>query len=108
MSSVAALTDATFDEQVMKSALPVMVDFSATWCGPCKALAPIVDQLAADYAGKVSIFKMDIDDNQETPSKFGVMSVPTLLFFKGGKLVDQAVGLQQKPKLAGRLDALLK
>jgi len=80
------VTDATFEENVLKSAQPVMVDFWATWCGPCKALAPVVDEVANAYSGKVKIYKMDVDRNNSTPMRYGVRGIPTLLIFKDGKV----------------------
>lgn len=102
------LTDATFDAEVMKSDKPVVVDFGAAWCGPCKRLAPIVEELAKEYDGKVKIAKFDIDSSPQTPAKFRVMSVPTVLFFKGGKQVDVVNGLTSKDALKKKIDPLLK
>ena len=107
MSSVSVLTSANFEAEVLKSAQPVLVDFYATWCGPCKQLAPIVDQLAGEYAGKVKIGKLDVDDNQDIAGRYGVMAVPTLLLFKGGQVRDQVTGLMPKAKLAQKLDTAL-
>jgi thioredoxin 1 len=101
------ITDATFDSEVTKSETPVVVDFGATWCGPCQRLAPIVEELAKEYAGKVKIAKMDIDGSPKTPAKFGIMSVPTVMFFKGGKAVDKVVGLCAKDSLKKKIDPLL-
>ncbi len=101
------ITDKNFDSEVLKATTPVVVDFSATWCGPCKRLAPIVEDLAKEYDGKVKIAKLDIDGSPESAQKFRVMSVPTVLFFKGGKQVDMVVGLQPKDALKKKIDALL-
>jgi thioredoxin 1 len=101
------IKDSTFEAEVIKSDKPVVVDFSATWCGPCKRLAPIVEELAKEYEGKVKIAKMDIDDSPQTPAKFRVMSVPTVVFFKGGKQVDVMIGLAGKDALKKKIDALL-
>lgn len=90
-------TDANFDEQVLKSKLPVMVDFWATWCGPCQMAGPIVDQLADDYKGKTTIGKLDVDENQQTAMKYGVMSIPTVILFKDGKEVGRKVGFAGRP-----------
>jgi thioredoxin 1 len=89
---VVEVTDANFDEEVLKSEQPVMVDFWAVWCGPCKAIAPIVDGVAATYAGKLKVAKVNVDQNGATPSRYGIRGIPALLFFKGGKVADQIVG----------------
>ncbi len=89
---VLEVNDANFDEEVLKSEQPVLVDFWAVWCGPCKAIAPIVDGVAAAYAGKLKVAKVNVDQNGATPSRSGIRGIPTLLFFKGGKIADQVVG----------------
>ena len=98
MASTAILevTDANFDEEVLKSEQPVLIDFWAVWCGPCKALAPIVDEVAASYAGKVKVAKMNVDQNQGTPGRYGIRGIPTLLIFKGGQVKEQIVGYVPK------------
>lgn len=101
--NVIAFTDANFDQEVIQSELPVLVDFWATWCAPCKAIAPLVDTVADEYAGKVKVGKVNVDENQATPGKFGVRGIPTLILFKGGVVVDQIVGAVPK----SQLDALL-
>jgi thioredoxin 1 len=98
-SDVVTLEDGTFDSEVLKSEIPVLVDFWATWCGPCKAIAPVVEQIAVDFKGKVKVGKMDIDKHQVVAQKFNVRSIPTLLVFKGGKLVDHMVGARGKAEL---------
>jgi thioredoxin 1 len=91
-SDVVTLKDSTFDQEVLKSDTPVLVDFWAVWCGPCKAIAPIVDDLAARYKGKLKVGKMDVDDQQAVAQQYGIRSIPTLLVFKGGRVVDTIVG----------------
>jgi thioredoxin 1 len=101
------LTNDNFETEVVKSDIPVLVDFWAPWCGPCKALAPIMEQLAAEYAGKLKIGKLDIDENNELAIKFGVRSIPTMLFFKGGQPVDKMVGAVPKAQIIQRLGQIL-
>lgn len=101
------LTNDNFEAEVAKSDIPVLVDFWAPWCGPCKALAPIMEQLAAEYAGKLKIGKLDIDENNELAIKFGVRSIPTMLFFKGGQPVDKMVGAVPKAQIIQRLGQIL-
>jgi thioredoxin 1 len=100
---VMAFTDANFDQEVLQSDIPVLVDFWATWCAPCKAIAPLVDTVADEYAGKIKVGKVNVDENQATPGKFGVRGIPTLILFKGGVVIDQIVGAVPK----SQLDALL-
>ena len=92
-------TDATFDADVVKNDLPVLVDFWATWCGPCRAIAPVLEQMAGDYAGRLSICKVDVDHNQAIAGQFGVRNIPTLLLFKGGEVVGQRVGALNRKAL---------
>ena len=101
------LTDANFQEEVLNSDVPVLVDFWATWCGPCRIIAPVIVELADEYAGKAKIAKMDVDHNPQVPMGFGVRSIPTLLFFKDGQVVDQLVGAAPKKALKNRLDNLV-
>ena len=90
------ITDANFEQEVIKSEIPVLIDFWAVWCGPCKAIAPIMTELAAEYEGRLKVGKLDIDNNQEVSVKYGIRSIPTLLLFKDGKIVDQIVGAVPK------------
>jgi thioredoxin 1 len=89
---VLEVSDATFDQEVLKSEQPVLVDFWAVWCGPCRAIAPAVDALAAKYAGQLKVAKVNVDQNGATPSRYGIRGIPALLLFKGGKVADQIVG----------------
>jgi thioredoxin 1 len=98
-NDIVVLQDATFEKEVLKSDVPVLVDFWAVWCGPCKAIAPTVDELAKQYKGKVKVAKMDVDEHQQVPQQYGIRSIPTLLVFKGGRVVDTIVGAVPKAKL---------
>jgi thioredoxin 1 len=98
-SDVMNLEDGTFDQEVLKSDVPVLVDFWAVWCGPCRAIAPAVDELAREYKGKLKVAKLDIDEHQAVPQKYGIRSIPTLLVFKGGRVVDTIIGAVPKAKL---------
>ena len=100
---VVEVSDANFDQEVLQSEQPVMVDFWAVWCGPCKQLAPTVDALADQYKGKLKVAKMDIDHHQIVPQQYGVRSIPTLLIFKGGKVVGQLVGAMPRSKLEAEI-----
>ncbi len=99
-----AITTAEFDSQVLQSDQPVLIDFWATWCGPCRLIAPAVEELANDYAGKAKVFKVDVDQEGELAMKYGIMSIPAILVFKGGQVVDQHVGNAPKAHLAALLD----
>jgi thioredoxin 1 len=101
---VQTFTDGNFDETVIKSTAPVLVDFWAEWCGPCKRLGPTVEALAADYAGRVTVGKLNVDENQNTAFKFQIRGIPALLLFKGGQVVDTVIGLAQKDDLKKVLD----
>ena len=104
---VLQVNDATFDQEVIQSELPVLVDFWAVWCGPCKALAPSIDAVAAKYAGKVKIAKVNVDENGAAPSRFGIRGIPALLFFKGGKVADQVVGFVAQDVIEEKIAKLL-
>ena len=101
------VSDATFDQEVLQSTQPVLVDFWAVWCGPCKAIAPIVDSVATAYAGKVKVAKVNVDENGAIPSRYGIRGIPTLLFFKGGKVADQVVGYVSQEVIQEKIDRLL-
>ena len=102
--NIVTLTESNFPEEVLKSAIPVLVNFWAEWCGPCKAVAPILDELASEYNGKIKIGKVDIDQCQNLAAEYGVRAIPTLLVFKGGQAADQIVGLRSKRDFKLKLD----
>ena len=101
------VSDSSFEQDVLKSNLPVLLDFWAEWCGPCKMIAPILDQIAAEYAGKVIVAKMNVDENPKTPMKFSVRGIPTLILFKNGQLEGQKIGAVRKADVAAFLDSNL-
>src|SRR3984885_9415180 len=103
-NGILEVNDANFDQDVLKSDQPVLVDFWATWCGPCRAIAPIVEELAKDYHGKIKVGKMDVDSNSATPMRYKVTGIPTLLVFKGGQVVEQIVGYKPKEAIAQALN----
>ena len=103
-NTILEVTDSNFDQDVLKSDKPVLIDFWAAWCGPCRALAPIVDELATAYEGKVKVAKMDVDRNSATPMRYGVRGIPTLLVFKGGEVKEQIVGYVPKEQIQKALD----
>ena len=108
MANTVEITDATFQDEVVNSQVPVVIDFWAEWCGPCKMIAPIVEELAGEYEGKVKFAKMDVDSNPQTPMQFGIRGIPTLLIFNGGENpVDQVVGAVPKSMLKKRVDEAL-
>ena len=106
MSAYVTGTDDNFESEVINSDQPVLVDFWATWCGPCRTIAPTIEEIASDYDGKAKVVKLDVDNNPQTAMKYGIRSIPSLLFFKDGKPVDQMVGVVPKKVLAEKLDAL--
>ncbi len=101
------ITDANFEEMVMKSDKPVLVDFWAEWCGPCRMVGPVVEEISKDYEGKAIVGKVDVDSNPQISAKFGIRNIPTILFIKNGQVVDKQVGAVPKSVLAGKLDAQL-
>ena len=107
MSQDLHLSGEDFESKVLKSDVPVLVDFWAAWCRPCLAIGPVVEEVANEYAGKAKVFKVDVDANSEIASEYGVMSIPALLLFKEGKLVDQLIGAHPKPQITGLLDRAL-
>src|SRR5437667_8960824 len=102
--SIVILTDINFPQEVLKSSVPVLVDFWAEWCGPCKMVAPILDELASEYEGRVKIGKINIDDHQALATEYGIRAIPTLLVFKNGEVAEQIVGLRSKRDLKAKLD----
>jgi thioredoxin 1 len=103
MANALAVTDESFEQEVLKSDVPVLVDFWAAWCGPCRMIAPTVDQLAVEYAGKLKVVKVDVDQNPDISGRFGVLSIPTLMVFKGGQMVERILGAVPKQALLSKL-----
>ena len=104
MGNYIEVTDVTFEEEVLKSELPVLVDFWAVWCAPCRMIAPMVEELATEREGSLKVVKMDVDNNPDTAMKFGIRSIPTLLIFKNGQIVDQVVGAVPKAMLESKIE----
>ncbi len=107
MSKPIVITDSAFEEEVVKSDKLVVVDFWAVWCGPCKMIAPILEEIATEYDGKLKVAKVDVDSNAKIAAQYGIMSIPTLLFFKDGKVIDQVIGAIPKAQLVNRLAKVL-
>ena len=107
MGAVPAVTDASFDQDVLKSSKPVLVDYWAEWCGPCKMIAPILDEVAGAYEGKLQVAKMNVDDNRDVPAKFGIRGIPTLMLFKDGQVQATKVGALSKAQLMAFIDEQL-
>lgn len=101
------VNDSNFEDTVLKSETPVLVDFWAEWCGPCRMVAPVVEELSSEYEGRVKMTKLNVDDSSETTAKFGIRNIPTILFFKNGEIVDKQVGAVQKSALISKIEALL-
>jgi thioredoxin 1 len=107
MSDLLNVTDENFDAEITNSDVPAIVDFWAAWCGPCKMVGPIVEELAKEYEGKIKVAKMDVDSNRATPGRFGIRNIPTLIFFKGGEVAHTIVGAQPKNHIEDQLKKLL-
>ncbi len=107
MTDIVDVTDENFDNEIVKSDLPALVDFWAEWCGPCKMIGPVVEELAEQYAGKIKFAKMDVDKNRQTPMKFGIRNIPTLIFFKGGEVFNTIIGAQTKANLEAELKKMI-
>jgi thioredoxin 1 len=107
MANVHEVSDGTFDSEVLSSDTPVLIDFWAPWCAPCRAIAPIVEELAGEYAGKLKVLKMNVDDNPQTPSRYGVRGIPNLILFQGGEVKEQIVGAVAKKRLVDAIAPLV-
>ena len=107
MASVQSVGDDSFEREVLQSSTPVLIDFWAPWCAPCRAIAPVVEELAAEYAGKIKVLKMNVDDNPRTPSKYGVRGIPNLILFQGGQVKEQIVGAVPKSQLVKAISSVV-
>lgn len=108
MSDMIEFTDGNFETEVVKSDKPCLVDFWAEWCGPCRMVGPVVEEIAKEYAGKLKVGKLNVDDNNKTAVQYGIMSIPSLLFFNGGKVVDQVIGAVPKKQLVQKIEKIVK
>jgi thioredoxin 1 len=102
--NVNEITDSTFEQEVLQASVPVLVDFWAPWCGPCRAIAPVIDELCGEYGEKLKVFKCNVDDNPKTPSRYGIRAIPTLIIFKGGNVSEQITGAVAKSQIAAAID----
>jgi thioredoxin 1 len=107
MSNEIEITDANFESEVLQSDIPVLIDFWAPWCGPCRMVAPIVEEIAKEYGGKIKVGKVNTDNNQKVAAQYGIMSIPTLMLFKDGKEIERIIGAQPKEAITSKIDALL-
>ena len=107
MYEMLEVTDENFNAEILNSDLPALVDFWAEWCGPCRMVSPVVEELANDYEGKIKVAKMDVDQNRETPTRFGIRNIPTLIFFKGGEVAQIIIGVQPKSHIEEEIKKLL-
>jgi len=107
MSELMEFTDSNFESEVLKSDKPCLVDFWAEWCGPCRMVGPVVEEIAKDYTEKLKVGKLNVDDNSKTAAQYGIMSIPSLLFFKGGKVVDQIIGAVPKKQIVQRIEKII-
>jgi len=107
MANISEVNDATFENEVLESTQPVLVDFWAAWCGPCRAVSPIVEEVATSYEGKLKVLKMNVDENNQTPARYGIRGIPALLIFKDGKVADQIVGYVPKNRIDESVDRVL-
>jgi len=107
MGDIFEVSDDSFESEIINSEIPSLVDFWAEWCGPCKKIGPVVEELAGEYSGKIKVAKMDVDSNRQTPAKFGIRNIPTLILFKGGEVVNTIIGAQPKSSIEEELKKLL-
>ena len=107
MADLVQVNDDAFDAEVLKSSLPVLIDFWAPWCAPCRAIGPVVEELAAQYAGQLKVVKMNVDDNPQTPARYGIRSIPNLIVFRNGEVKDQLIGAVPKAQLVKAIDTVL-